>query len=366
MLFSCRLAESFVIPFVATPGWLGSLARSSALFVPAVAQDKVHWHRLGPDMAVEPVALKSALSRIRASEPVKSFFFSPREQVATFPEKLSPPAAERRVLFGVKNCDILPLLVHERMFLEGEFKDTFYQSRLENTVLVAADCPLPEDSCFCTRVGRKPFVTEGADANLSLVDDGLLLEPLTAKGEELAAQARAHARAATAADLAFRQASREAALAKLAQFNPVEWRSDPAARIAKLKSDSPVWKKHASTCVECFGCLMTCPTCYCFLLYDAKAGEGLGHDPKSKEDFGHVPREVERTKVWDACFIAAYQRVGGGANPRADFLKRFANRFQCKFQYFKDKHGFFACSGCGRCVKVCMGKIDLRNVIADA
>ena len=63
--------------------------------------------------------------------------------------------------------------------------------------------------------------------------------------------------------------------------------------------------------------------------------------------------------------MAAYARVGGGANPRAEFLKRFANRFLCKFSDFKFDHGMFACSGCGRCFKACMGKIDIRVVLGE-
>jgi ferredoxin len=74
---------------------------------------------------------------------------------------------------------------------------------------------------------------------------------------------------------------------------------------------------------------------------------------------------MERTKVWDACYIAAYARVGGGANPRAEFVKRFYNRFFCKFSHFPSWQKMPACSGCGRCYRVCMGKIDIRKVLAE-
>jgi Fe-S oxidoreductase len=74
---------------------------------------------------------------------------------------------------------------------------------------------------------------------------------------------------------------------------------------------------------------------------------------------------LDRTRVWDACYEAAYARVGGGANPRAEFIRRFANRFDCKWKEFKRDHGMYACSGCGRCLKACMGKIDIRNVLGE-
>jgi Fe-S oxidoreductase len=74
---------------------------------------------------------------------------------------------------------------------------------------------------------------------------------------------------------------------------------------------------------------------------------------------------VDRTRVWDACYLPAYARVGGGANPRVEFVKRFANRFACKFSDFKTDHGMYACSGCGRCFVACMGKIDIRKVLRE-
>jgi ferredoxin len=70
-----------------------------------------------------------------------------------------------------------------------------------------------------------------------------------------------------------------------------------------------------------------------------------------------------RHKVWDACYYAAYARVGGGMNARPEFWKRFRNRFHCKFMNFPNEYGFNACSGCGRCFSVCMGKIDIRKIL---
>jgi Fe-S-cluster-containing hydrogenase component 2 len=112
--------------------------------------------------------------------------------------------------------------------------------------------------------------------------------------------------------------------------------------------DTAYWQRHAEQCVECYGCLLGCPTCYCFLLYDQAREKGF-----------------ERTRVWDACYEAAYTRVGGGANDRGRFLKRFANRFECKWKEFWNDHGVFACSGCGRCLNACMGGIDIRKVLAE-
>jgi NAD-dependent dihydropyrimidine dehydrogenase PreA subunit len=330
--------------------WLAKLSASFAVFLPAGSENHVHWQRFTPPgKPGDTPSPVPALDEIRAAEPVKAFLFSPRETVAGLPDPVEPRVPEKRVLLGVKACDVAALAAQKKMFLEGEFADPFYKARLENTVLVAADCPKPAESCFCNLVGGKPWAAAGADVVLSVVDGDWLLEAQSSVGEEfLRAQDSVFA-PVTDAQLTKRDEQRKAAERRLAEANPKPLPADLPARLNKRETDRQFWAEHAASCVECFGCLMTCPTCYCFLLYD-RAKEG----------------GMERTKTWDACYLAAYQRVGGGANPRGEFLRRFSNRFECKFEHFKNANGFFACSGCGRCYKVCMGRIDIRKVLGSA
>jgi sulfhydrogenase subunit beta (sulfur reductase) len=248
----------------------------------------------------------------------------PRRQVGSFPEATAAEEPGPRVLLGIKNCDLIPLKVHDTILGEGEFKDPFYLAQRKSTILVAADCPEPEQSCFCNLLGLTPYSQDGADAALTIVDGNWLFD-IGESGQQ-----------------------RAAAVATLNLTNARPWNSDLSGAVAAKRGDDAFWSKHAEKCVECFGCLMGCPTCYCFLLYD-----------QAKE------KDLKRTRVWDACYLAAYARVGGGANPRAEFVKRFANRFICKFSDFKADHGMYACSGCGRCFKACMGKIDIRKVLAE-
>jgi sulfhydrogenase subunit beta (sulfur reductase) len=39
------------------------------------------------------------------------------------------------------------------------------------------------------------------------------------------------------------------------------------------------------------------------------------------------------------------------------------NRYLKKFDFFVDNIGSQACCGCGRCVDVCPGKIDIRHIL---
>jgi hypothetical protein len=114
---------------------------------------------------------------------------------------------------------------------------------------------------------------------------------------------------------------------------------------------------------------MTCPTCFCYLLYDQLAvvrdpstEDGRVRTNDGRRTTDRVPG-FDRIKVWDACYYEGYARVGGGANVRPRMWERFRNRFHCKWMNCTRDWGFHSCSGCGRCFTACMGKIDIRNIM---
>jgi len=304
----------------------------------------VHWQKYDVnDFQIERMALR----QIRAAEPIKGFLFKPRERVAKFPERLEPePVKTPTLLFGVKGCDLRGILVHKQMFLAGEFADPFFAERLKNTALVGADCPAPQPSCFCNLLGLNPYVTEEVDISLTVLDDGWLIEVLSARGRDLIAGLKDGFQPAGSDLIQRREAQRATAVKILKKQNPQDWNPYLPKAIEERTKDTEFWQDGAEDCVECFGCLLTCPTCFCYLLYDA----------------GNAER-FERARVWDFCYIPMYARVGGGANPRPGFLQRFINRFHCKFMNFKNQHGVYACSGCGRCFTTCMGRIDIRKIL---
>jgi sulfhydrogenase subunit beta (sulfur reductase) len=114
--------------------------------------------------------------------------------------------------------------------------------------------------------------------------------------------------------------------------------------------DDEVWKKIglAYSCVECGACTHVCPTCRCFLLVD--------HEKDGS---------YERSMVWDVCFYPGYWRMAGNLSPKPRLLRRFQNRFSCKFSYFVQNYDAIACTGCGRCIQACMGNIDIRKCLSE-
>ena len=285
-------------------------------------------------------------TRIRTVQNIKHILFPGRDIVARFPNDrdLRPKI---QVIFGLKACDIRGIEVYDRVFLNNDPIDPFYKIRRENTLLIAADCPEPEPSCFCNIVGVKPFAEKIADIALAVVAKGFILEPLTPKGTAGVEEISSFLENTGPAQVNEREESRGRALKTLAKINEQALAPDLSQRVEKAGSQAI--RQARDECVECFGCLHCCPTCYCFLLNDYGRG-----------------KEMERVRIWDACYYSAYARVGGGANPRGKFDKRFWNRFQCKFNYFLQYEKFYACSGCGRCGRGCSAKIDIRKILSQA
>ena len=292
-----------------------------------------------------------AFSPYRAVEPLKSFFTYFKEPVAGyFTSGRDMVDLERTIIFGVKSCDIAGHRVQDFVFLEGVETDTLYRARRDNTILISSDCTDYKKACHCLAWEILPYPTYGFDLNLSPLNDGYLVEAGSKRGEVLIGQYREYFSPASAAQKAARQAKRDDITDRLNKYLAPQGLVSKTI-VQKLMKDgyaADTWQQFMQTCVECGGCNLICDTCHCFLLGDAKGGQGN-----------------EKVRVWDSCLYANYARVAGGANPLKLRAQRLRNRFVKKFDFFVDNMGVPACCGCGRCIEVCPGKIDIREVLKD-
>jgi ferredoxin len=317
-----------------------SLTSSSEVFVPKVVDGKTAWQKLGPEARYKTTAA-------RVEHPLKGFFFPAQEKVGTYPAaEESAPTAPDRVVVGAKACDLVALKTYDKVFGEGDVVDDFYLAKRQKTTIIAADCPEPLETCGCSLVDGKPFPEDGFDLCLSEVEGGFVVEVGSEKGRKLAGGVSG-LDDATEAQQSQRKAARGAAAERLQGDNTQFGVSVSRQELVRRSDRDDQWREGVSTCVECGACLFACPTCYCFLLHDYPREGGGG----------------ERAKAWDACIYGGYHLMAGGGSPRADLVKRFRNRWMHKFDYFVDAFGFESCSGCGRCISGCPGKIDLRKVI---
>jgi len=311
---------------------------------------------LSGDLSYKPYSKKEDpetwdIGAIRANPPLRMFLFTHNEESG-----LSEPASPKKtnIIFGVKSCDLNALKILDNVFLKGVVADPFYERNRKNTLLFASDCPNPQETCFCSFIGGKPYPekeqNQDYDLNFSSITGGYIVETGSQAGEDIMGQAFAFFKEASSEQLAAREAMRAGAFAKLDAVNSsyAKIKNADFHAFAKTKFLSENWKEYCKTCVQCTGCNNSCPSCYCFYLSEQSKNSG---------------KIFEKLRFWDACHYTTHGKVAGGGNSRPKVFERFRNRYQCKLNYRKENFGLYGCTGCGRCISVCPGKIDIREVI---
>jgi formate hydrogenlyase subunit 6/NADH:ubiquinone oxidoreductase subunit I len=279
----------------------------------------------------------------RLPEPFKPIWFQPARVVARWPADGESPPRRPRVLFGVKACDLKAVACLDRVLRDHAFKDPAWCAARETTLVVAGDCTGCGPTCFCTSLGDEPYPTSLFDLCLSPVSDGYLVEIGSPRGERLVADHGEFFSEVPSEAVAQRDRARADLAARVRAVNERYPVRDPLEKSVSKHDRTGIWAELAATCVECHACNLVCPTCHCFLLHDLPAGDGAA-----------------RISLWDSCFCAGHARMAGGLTPRLQLTERFRNHYQHKFVAFPRNWGVIGCSGCGRCIDACMGRIDKR------
>lgn len=329
--------------------FISSLSAEYKVFSPVVKDPEVK----EPDYTYNRFSKAGTLkfNAYRAIEPLKAFFTSPLEKISGyFGEDINFKEPEKIAILGVKSCDIHGHKVQDFVFLKGQEEDLLYRVKRENTILISGDCIDFKEVCHCLAWEVLPHPTEGFDLNLSPLNDGYIVESGSDKGEELIRRYKEYFVLAKETQVLARKTKRENLIERLKKHllpQGLVLRSE-VQKLMKEGYNADTWQKFMLTCIECGGCNLICDTCHCFLLSDKKEGNGF-----------------DRLKGWDCCQYANFSRVAGGANPLKTRTQRMRNRFMKKFDFFMDNMGIPACCGCGRCIEVCPGKIDIREVLKD-
>ncbi len=287
----------------------------------------------------------------RMVEPVKAFLTYSLEKVASyFGKDKEVIDTGKTIVLGAKNCDITSLKIQDFVFLEGVETDSLYRIKRENTIFISGDCTAFKETCFCAALNIMPYPELGFDLNMSPLNGGYILEIGSDKGSELVKQFGANFKEADDSQISLRKKNRDDLVKKIEKHLLPQNIPVPGSlqKLAREGYNLDTWKQFMLTCVECGGCNLVCNTCHCFLLADAKES-GIN----------------SKTKFWDSCQYTNFSRVAGGANPLKTRTQRLRNRFLKKFDFFVDNLKMPACCGCGRCIEVCPGKIDIREVLKD-
>jgi ferredoxin len=67
----------------------------------------------------------------------------------------------------------------------------------------------------------------------------------------------------------------------------------------------------------------------------------------------------------DACQYPGFERVAGGEDALFELPHRFKNRYMCKYVWKPQKFNAIACTGCGRCIEACIGKINKNELFME-
>ncbi len=273
------------------------------------------------------------------SETLFTFEISGQEETVVIKEHLSET---KTVIWGIRPCDLSGIKVLDTVFLSDTI-DTYYQARRSNTLLLGLNCNEAEKACFCSSLAAGPFAHEGFDLVFTDLTDEFLVEIGSKAGEMLIKEDTALFSNATS-----KHEENAKLLEEKGKSSFKTWLDIKKVK-AKLTSafNSPIWDEQASKCRICGTCCFVCPTCHCFNIEDLRRSKKL----------------VQRMRYWDCCQFSGFTQMAT-YNSRASQGDRWRHKIYHKFSYMPSKYnGLTGCTGCGRCIDLCQGSINIVEVL---
>lgn len=280
--------------------------------------------------------------------PGKYALLPPVEEMFSFTkdgqsQQINPPAQseQKRLLFGVRPCDAHAFTMLDKVFL-NDCKDPYFANKRQHTLVAGLACHSPAESCFCTSVGGGPADTKGMDILVTDIGHNLLIEGITKVGKELVATTKSLSNASSLDAGKAKKIGQAAAKKITRQVNTEGIRE----KLQAIFEDKDYWQKVAAKCISCGVCTLLCPTCYCFDINDEQGQKGSG----------------TRCRSLDSCSFDVYTKMPM-ENPRAEKWRRVRNKLCHKYEFYPMLFDEIACTGCGRCIRLCPVNWDITRVL---
>lgn len=326
---------------------VNNIAEDNYVFMPVFCQQ-----RKGPRSRWEFVRWDPQETRFqlncRSTDALwQDFFFPPGNILHTFPEGQPGKEDKDLALFGLKSCDIKALEILNMAFAEGDLSYSFYEKRREETTIISCDCLEIADTCFCNKVGGRPYPTSGFDLNISTLPHygDILVEvgENSEKGQKIVDRDNHLFTKATDEEIKLRRERRGKMINK-AESNNSYFEVTP--KIGKAAREAPFWEKYSTKNCHCTAYTLACPTSLSLQIIQ-----------------GQDDRKQVADKVWDSATSKDIFQELESDDPTDSRVKEM---FYDKFKQYHKQFGEFGCSGCGNCISVAGGEIDIRDIIVDA
>lgn len=313
-------------------------AKGNKIYAPVSKDGKTEFH-------YNPSYTEVTYDHIQTTQSLKNTVFPKIENLISFKtDKLGTEVTEADlskipslVLWGVHPCDAAGFDAIKSIFM-WDYKDEYFNSRLQKIAVIGLSCSKCDDNCFCTSVGLNPGGTKGSDILLTKLSSGdYLAEVVTEKGKEIV----------NAASDLFETAPSEAKEGNLAQVKQ-HFSHEKVTKNLAGAFNNPFWVENSLRCIGCGACAFVCPVCACFDIQDETKG-----------------KNGKRLRCWDSCGFKLFTIHTSGHNPREVQSQRWRQRIMHKFSYMPERNESLGCIGCGRCSRACPADMNiLEQLIA--
>ncbi len=259
-------------------------------------------------------------------------------------------------IIGVHPCDVNAIRLLDHAFANTH-PDEHYLTRRRQTFIVGIDCPGPcTEGVFCGDMHGNEATT-GFDVMcypLSRDDTGGDVRYGVVFGTDAGREFILYAQAGDPPSVEDERAFERYQIEKQAAFpQQIPYGVDTLPDLLERSYDSLLWQATARRCYSCGSCNLSCPTCYCFNMFDEQElALGTG----------------ERKREWDGCQLRSFAEVAGGHNFREAPASRLRHRIYRKAKWVKEREGIAGCVGCARCDRACTAKIssvEIYNQLAE-
>ncbi|MDH5656602.1 MAG: 4Fe-4S dicluster domain-containing protein [Spirochaetia bacterium] len=279
-------------------------------------------------------------------------FLYPSEKVLFFANKntegklnfhIENSSSKRYAFFGVRSCELSAINIHDEIFINGQFPDHDYAEIRNNCFIIAVNCTVCSDTCFCASMNTGPEVKSGYDIALTEITDGKNPVLIAKPGSEMGKLFLEKLSPAAASDGLIQKCDEEIASVIKRQKRKVNITA--VKDLVKANINSVIFDKISEKCMSCTNCTLVCPTCFCSNIEDTT-------DITGETGF--------RIRKWDSCFRENFTEIHGG-KIRGSIKSRYRQWLSHKLTNWFDQFGSSGCVGCGRCITWCPAGIDITE-----